>query len=389
MKIQKIELADFRNYESLTLRPGDGINLFFGRNGSGKTNLLEAIHYCALGRSHRVSGDQNVVRIGKKAAGCSVSVQTRLTRHDISVHLQPGESGKKTIYIDQTRAKRFSELMGCLRLVIFSPEDPGMIRGGPSLRRRFLDMMISQLSKPYFIALQQYKSAMDQRNAILKDSRVLQQRIDPMIEDFEEAMTASAVQIFESRSRLIDQLASSSLETYHRVSGREEENFQLSYRCGFKNSDDPGESLRKSLRENREEDRRLGFTSSGPHRDDIYMSLNKKDLKLFASQGQVRTAALSIKLSQLEVLTRDGGDRPVLLLDDVMSELDQVRRMNLLKEIGDTQTFVTCSDETDLADFRDCRAYAVMNENGNASLRETNRGIYDPEPILAEPDFSL
>ena len=388
MKIRKIELTDFRNYESLTLQPGDGINLFFGRNGSGKTNLLEAIHYCALGKSHRVSGDQNVIRVGKKAASCSVSVQTRLTRHDISVTLQPGESGKKTIIIDQTRAKRFSELMGCLRLVIFSPEDLGMLRGGPSLRRRFLDMMISQLSKPYFIALQQYKSAMDQRNAILKDSRVLQRQIDPMIEDFEESMVASAVQIIESRSKMIEQLASSSLETYHRVSGREEENFHLSYRCGFKNSDDPGESLRKALHESREEDRRLGFTSSGPHRDDLYMALNRKDLKLFASQGQVRTAALSIKLSQLEVLTRDGGDRPVLLLDDVMSELDQTRRMNLLREIGETQTFVTCSDETDLADFRDCRAYAVSGENGLASLRETNHGLSDAPLSFSEPDFS-
>ena len=279
--------------------------------------------------------------------------------------------------------------MGCLRLVIFSPEDLGMIRGGPSLRRRFLDMMISQLSRPYFIALQQYNSAMNQRNAILKDSRVTQRQPDPMIEDFENAMVTAAVQIMDNRSRFIDQLAASSLDTYHRISGKEEESFQLSYRCGFKNSDNPGESLRKSLRENREEDRRLGFTSSGPHRDDIYMALNRKDLKLFASQGQVRTAALSIKLSQLEVLTKDGGDRPVLLLDDVMSELDQTRRMNLLREIEDTQTFITCSDETDLADFRDCRAYSVSSESGSAKIRETNHGSFTSSLILTEPDFSI
>lgn len=388
MKIQKIELWNFRNYDRLTLEPGDGINLFFGKNGSGKTNLLEAIHYCALGKSHRINNDLNAVRIGEKEASCSVSVLSGSLKNEIQVRLQPGEAGKKSVWIDRARIRRFSDLMGVLRCVIFSPEDLGMIRGGPSLRRRFLDMMISQLSRPYFIALQQYRLAMDQRNAILKDAKTRQVKPDPMIEDFESAMALAAEQIIETRSHYIDLLSTSSLETYHRLSGQENEDFQLSYHCGFKNSSTPREDMILQLKSNRDEDMRFGMTSCGPHRDDLSMTLNKKDLRLFASQGQVRTAALSVKLSQLNVLHESGGERPVLLLDDVMSELDRARRMNLLREIEDTQTFITCSDETDLEDLSNCRTSLVSSVDGIAQLTQTNMGFVKPAPILSEPDFT-
>ena len=388
MKIQQIELRNFRNYEELQLQPHEGINLFYGRNGSGKTNLLEAVHYCALGKSHRINNDQNAVRIGTEAASCSVRVQSKRVRSEIQVRLQPGESSRKTIYIDHTKIHRFSELMGKLRCVLFSPEDLGMIRGGPALRRRFLDMMISQLSPGYFIALQQYRTAMDQRNAILRTCRMNSTRPDSMIEDFERAMAENAVPILTERSRIGSMLGEKALETYRRISGREEEEFRIQYRSQLMHFTDVKEDMMRALRESREEDQRTGQSSCGPHRDDLGLTLNQKDMKLFASQGQVRTAALSIRLSQLKVIEKNAEDTPVLLLDDVMSELDKVRRMNLLDEIGSTQTFITFSDESDLESYQNNRTYYVSVLDQKGIVQEMKHGSESEALPLRDPDFT-
>ena len=388
MRIIKIELHQFRNYDSLTLNPQDGINLFFGKNGSGKTNLLEAIHYCALGRSHRINQDQNAVQIGQKEASCAVSVQTSLVRNDIMVQIQPNGFGKRVL-IDQKKIRRFSDLMGCLRCVIFSPEDLNMIRGGPSLRRKFLDMMISQMNRNYFIALQQYRISMEQRNAILKDCRIRQIKPYGMIEDFEQAMAQNAVTITEVRQKMTEYLADQALSVYHRISGKENEDFSLIYHSGLKNAENPEKEMLKQLAANREEDMKNGISSFGPHRDDLWMSLNRKDLKSYASQGQVRTAALSIKLSQLHVLRDETGDSPVLLLDDVMSELDKGRRVHLLEEIGKTQTFITCSDESDFEATDQHRIYSVTASEGIADVEEKQHGLAEKDSILSEPDFSF
>ena len=388
MIIKEIELHNFRNYDHKTVIPQEGINLFFGKNGSGKTNLLEAIHYCALGKSHRISHDQNTVRIGEKEGSCSVTVQSRLVRNEITVRLQAGGSGK-SVLIDHKKIRRFSDLMGCLRCVIFSPEDLSMIRGGPSGRRKFLDMMISQMNRNYFIALQQYRVYMEQRNAILRECRINHTRPHEMIADFEQGMAHNAVTIAESRLQMTQLLAEESLSAYHRISGRENEHFQIQYHAGMKNADDPEEEMIRQLAACREEDIKNGFTSYGPHRDDLNLTLNKKDIKMYASQGQVRTAALSIKLSQLHVIRNTTGDAPVLLLDDVMSELDKGRRMNLLNEIGDTQTFITCSDETDLDESDLFRVSYVEAIDGIAQIEEKKHGMMkEPDPVYTEPDFS-
>lgn len=388
MNIRKIELRNFRNYDSLSLEPQDGINIFFGKNGSGKTNLLEAVHYCALGKSHRINRDLNVVRIGQNEASCAVSVQTNLVRNDILVQLQSNEDSQKTVYINQKKIRRFSDLMGCLRCVIFSPEDLGMIRGGPSLRRKFLDMMISQLNREYFIALQQYRISMEHRNSILKECRLKQCLPNPMIEDFEHSMAHYAEIIAESRQKMTQLLAEQALSVYHRISDKNMEDFQIFYHSGIKNTDNPEQEMIRQLFASREEDQKTGFSSFGPHRDDLMMNLNKKDIKMYASQGQVRTAALSLKLSQLFVLKEASGDSPVLLLDDVMSELDKIRRLNLLKEIKNTQTFITCSDESDFDESNEQRIYEVSLADGIARVEKTRCGLPEEKVIFTEPDFS-
>ncbi len=388
MIIEKLTLRNFRNYGETVLTPHAGVNLFFGPNGSGKTNLLEAVHYCALGKSHRITGDQSAVRIGESFAVCGVNVLSGGVRREITVRLMPGEANKKVILLDQKQIRRFSDMMGCLQCVIFSPEDLGLIREGPSLRRRYLDMMISQVNRGYFIALQQYRAGLEQRNALLKTLRAGNGRDGGMLDVFEQAMAAPAAAIVEARRKVIAMLSALAAETYASVSGREKEEFQAGYHSAFRDSADVAGDFMKALRESREEDLRLGVTSAGPHRDDLSLSLNRKNMKVFASQGQIRTAALSLKLAQMKALRALSGEAPVLLLDDVMSELDKNRRMRLVKEISDYQTFITCTDETDLELDGERRTYRVSAPEGTAQLEITNRGEEAPAAELKEPDFS-
>ena len=388
MLIEKLTLRNFRNYEDTVLTPHEGVNLFFGANGSGKTNLLEAIHYCALGKSHRITGDQSVVRIGESFAVCGVSVSTGGVRRDITVRLVPNEVNKKVILLDQKPIRRFSDMMGCLQCVIFSPEDLGLIREGPSLRRRYLDMMISQVNRGYFIALQQYRSGLEQRNALLKTMRQNASDYTGMLEVFEQAMAAPAAVIVAARKKVIAMLAELAAETYRGISGREKEEFQAGYHSAFRETENVEEEFIRLMRENREEDLRLGVTSAGPHRDDLSLSLNRKNMKVFASQGQIRTAALSLKLAQMKALRAMSGEAPVLLLDDVMSELDRDRRTRLVKEISDYQTFITCTDESDLELEGSRRTYHVSAPEGKAVLEETNRGEMREALPLTEPDFT-
>ena len=388
MIIQELTLRNFRNYEDTVLTPHEGVNLFFGANGSGKTNLLEAIHYCALGKSHRITGDQSAVRIGESFAVCGVSVLSGGVRREITVRLVPNEINRKVILLDQKQIRRFSDMMGCLQCVIFSPEDLGLIREGPSLRRRYLDMMISQVNRGYFIALQQYRSGLEQRNALLKNVRANHRGSEGMLEVFEQAMAAPAAVIVAARKKVIALLASLAADTYRGISGRDSEEFLASYHSAFRESENVEEDFIRAMRENREEDLRLGATTAGPHRDDLNLSLNKKNMKVYASQGQIRTAALSLKLAQMKALREMSGEAPVLLLDDVMSELDKDRRMRLVREISDYQTFITCTDESDLELEGSKRTYRVSAPEGKAILEETNPGTVTEKPILKEPDFS-
>ena len=369
MLIEELKLKNFRNYRELALCPHPGVNLFFGRNGSGKTNLLEAIHYCSLGRSHRISNDANAVKNGEAFASSSVSIQNALGRREISVRFHPDEAQKKTILIDRKKITRFSDMMGCLRCVIFSPEDLGLIKEGPSLRRRYLDMMISQVSRGYFIALQQYKAGMDQRNAVIRNMRMNAAGDLSILSAFEEAMAAPAAVIIRERRRVISLLSDIALDTYRRISDTDE-TFCLSYHSSVKEETEIEETLCRLFRENREDDIRMGFTSVGPHRDDLSLTLNKNQMKQFASQGQIRTAALSMKLSQMQILRDLSGEEPVLLLDDVMSELDRKRRACLIGEISSFQTFITCADRDDVDCEKVQQVWSVSAADGGAEVKE-------------------
>ena len=390
MIIHSLKLRNFRNYEEIEILPHPGVNILFGQNGSGKTNLLEAIHYCALGRSHRTSQDKEVVLKGADMAAVGVQLQKSSARMDVQVKLTPNDVRKKSVYVDRKRAGRLSDLMGHVQCVIFSPEDLMLVKEGPSIRRRYLDMMLSQLSTAYFTALQQYQKALDQRNALLREAKKGARLDAAMMDAFEEAMAAQCAVVIPLRRKMVSHTAFIAGEKYESISGRENEQFAMTYECCVPEHEDVAAYAREMLRDNRQEDVFRASTSFGIHREDIALTLKGRDMKVFASQGQIRTAALSMKLAQLEVFRGETGEAPILLLDDVMSELDMTRRTRLLEEISGVQTFITCTDESDLEGCRERRSYQVwMDDAGFGRVKEASAGaeILQDEDEL--DDFDL
>ena len=374
MQIESIKLRDFRNYKELTLAPHPGVNILFGQNGSGKTNLLEAIHYCALGRSHRTSQDREVVRRDQPMAAIGVQLKKNGVRTDVTVKLTPGEMRRKTVFIDQKRASKLSDLMGRVQCVIFSPEDLMLVKEGPSIRRRFLDMMLSQLSTSYFIALQQYQKALDQRNAMLRNARRGDMMDNALMDAFEEAMAVPCETIIPLRRQFVRMTGELAMAKYAAISGRDQEIFEMVYQCCLPSDEQIAKQVKGFLAQSRKDDIMRGSTSFGIHREDIGLLLSGRDMKVFASQGQIRTAALSMKLAQLEIFRNVSGEAPILLLDDVMSELDMSRRTRLLQEITGVQTFITCTDETDLEGCLEKRSYHVSAKDGAAMMEESSAG---------------
>ncbi len=390
MIIHSLKLRNFRNYEEIEILPHPGVNILFGQNGSGKTNLLEAIHYCALGRSHRTSQDKEVVLKGADMAAVGVQLQKTGTRMDVQVKLTPNDVRKKSVYVDRKRAGRLSDLMGHVQCVIFSPEDLMLVKEGPSIRRRYLDMMLSQLSTAYFTALQQYQKALDQRNALLREAKKGARLDAAMMDAFEEAMAGQCAVVIPLRRKMVSHTAFIAGEKYESISGRENEQFHMAYKCCVPENEDVAAYARETLRDSRQEDVFRGSTGFGIHREDIVLTLKGRDMKVFASQGQIRTAALSMKLAQLEVFRGETGEAPILLLDDVMSELDMTRRTRLLEEISGVQTFITCTDESDLEGCRERRSYQVwMDDAGFGRVKEASAGeeVRQDEDVL--DDFEL
>ena len=370
MVVRKIRVKTFRNYEKLELEMSPGINLLFGANGSGKTNLLEAVHYCALGRSHRTTQDKEVIARDQDMAACGVTLEKRDGTHDIAIKLLASGEKRKQVFIDGKRAPRLAQMMGMLQCVIFSPEDLDLVKGGPSVRRRFLDMLLSQLSTSYFTALQSYQQALNQRNSLLRSMKFSDSRKNfDTLELWEDAMARAAAVILPARADCCQRLAVEAGKRYQSISGREEENFTLTYLPCIQESEHLREQMMQQLSQHREEDLRRGTSTFGIHREDIGLTIRAKDMRLFASQGQIRTAALAMKLSELSVFQDLAGEPPVLLLDDVMSELDLTRRTRLLDEIRGVQTIITCTDESDLAQREKYYPLHVsMNEQGLAQV---------------------
>ena len=371
MLVKKISLRSFRNYTSAVLVPAEGITVLHGKNGAGKTNLLEGIHLCALGRSHRVSKDSDMIKSGEERARVTVSCVRTDGRHEVSVTLGSTGQRAKQVLINNKAPRRLGEMMGHVTCVIFSPEDLQLVREGPSFRRRFMDMLLSQRSNAYFYALQKYVVALGQRNALLRAMRgIMDEAYAPQLAIWEEQLAREGAEILRGRYRLAVELERLAAENYAYLAANERERLRLRYRGAVAAEENQPERLLALLEKNRAEDVRRGVTGIGPHRDDLLLTLSQRDMRTFASQGQVRSAALAMKLSEITLLTESHGETPVLLLDDVMSELDMDRRRLLLSRISGIQTLVTCTDESDFPKERVDKRVLVCAGEDQAELND-------------------
>ena len=357
MQVKTIRLKNFRNYEQALIEPDAGVTVFTGQNAQGKTNIIEALHLCCLGRSHRTPRDEELIRWGCDDALVRTQTTQRDGTHEVSILLSKRQKRKKTVRIGARQAERIGELLGHVCGVLFSPEDLMIIKSGPAERRRFIDMELSQLRPAYFYALQRAQRALNQRNALLREI-AREPSLVSRLDMWDEQLAVCGGEIAENRREAVAALSQCAQEAHAALTdGREM--LAIRYVSQAADAEKPAQRLLERMRAARSEDLRRMTTTVGVHRDDLYITIDGKEARTYASQGQQRSAVLSLKLAQLELAERERGEAPVLMLDDVMSELDPGRRRQLIERIDRVQTFVTCTDLSDLAGARQGAVYRV------------------------------
>ena len=335
MRLQRLSLRNYRNYERLDLEPAPGLNVFLGSNGQGKTNLLESIALTALSASPRARRESELV--GPLVSACRVEadVESGGHRREVTIDVRvEKERARREIRVDGVR-RRAAELPGVVRIALFWPDDLGLVKGGPELRRRFLNQLLVQIEPGYAAALASYSRVLEQRNHLLK--RIWSgEEGRGALEIWDEELVRHGLLLTAARLRAVAELAPLAAGFHARVSGGE----QLEVRY-LGPPDDLAGAVHKSM----QEDLRRGLTSVGPHRDDLEISIDGRDARGFGSQGQQRTAVVSLKQAEAALSRARSGEAPILLLDDVLSELDASRRRALLEEVGlDSQVVITAVD---------------------------------------------
>ena len=340
MIIKSIELKNFRNYENLNISFDEGTNILYGDNAQGKTNVLEAAYISGTTKSHKGSKDKELIRFNEQESHIRTIVEKKqpgtdvLKEYQIDLHLKHNKS--KGIAINQIPIKKASELFGILNMVFFSPEDLNIIKEGPAERRKFLDFELCQLDKIYMADLTNYNKILNQRNKLLKDM-VYRPDLGDTLPIWDMQLVETGKKIIRRRKKFIEELNEIVYGIHSNISGGKEE-LILKYEP---NIDDI--FFEDELNRAKSKDIKMCMTSVGPHRDDMLFSISGIDIRKFGSQGQQRTSALSLKLSEIELVKRTIHDTPVLLLDDVLSELDSNRQNYLLNSISDIQTLITCT----------------------------------------------
>lgn len=343
MKIKSLRLKDYRNYDLLKLDFDAAANIFYGDNAQGKTNILEAVYLSGITKSHRGAKDRDLIQFGKEEAHIETVVEKKGIEYQLDMHLK--KNSPKGIAVNKIPIRKASELFGIVNLVFFSPEDLNIIKNGPSERRRFVDMELSQLDRVYLSDLYNYNRVVNQRNHLLKGSKDSGNIMDTL-DIWDLQLIQYGNKIIERRKEFIKQVNEIISSVHKKLTGAKED-IQLIYEPSNGNL-----TLEQTLIRNRERDMRIKSTSVGPHRDDICFMSGDLDIRRFGSQGQQRTAALSLKLSEIELVKQAIKDTPVLLLDDVLSELDKHRQNYLLDSINDIQTLITCTGVEDFVNHR-------------------------------------
>lgn len=339
MYIKNIKLQNFRNYIKQEITLEKGINLFYGNNAQGKTNVIESIFLCSIGKSFRAKKDKELINFEKNNLFLEINYEKKDRTGKIKYLIQ---NDNKEIFVNDIKLKKLSELLGNINIVLFSPEDINIIKDGPDKRRRFLNILISQLRPNYVYVYNLYQKTLEQKNTYLKKITI-DRKDDDLLNIYDEKLVEYAEVINKYRNEFINKLKEK-IENIHKNVTEEKETLKIKYisDCYEK------EKYLLALKSNREKDIERGFTSCGVHRDDIYFFINGKKVDVFGSQGQQRTTILTLKLAELEVIKDEIGESPVLLLDDFMSELDNNRKMNFLKNIKNTQIIITCTDEINI-----------------------------------------
>lgn len=374
MQLQSIELHHYRNYESLQLQIGAGVNIFIGPNAQGKTNLLEAIHVLALTKSHRTSKDRELIAWNGQTAIIRADLERRYGNLKLELQLSP--QGKKA-KLNGLEQRKLSGFVGSLNVVLFAPEDLDIVKGAPGVRRRFMDMEIGQVHPGYLYDHQQYQRILQQRNNYLKTTNPSASQAD-LLAVWNEQLASYGVKMMQRRKNFIYHLQQWAEKIHSGITAGTEK-LEVAYKPSFGyegGGDGEAEDATSlfqqfmiKLTQNKEQEFRRGMTLIGPHRDDLAFAINGKDVQSFGSQGQQRTAALSLKLAELELMREEIGEYPVLLLDDVLSELDQKRQTQLIETFQSrVQTFITTTglESVNMSRLRDA---AVFHVQGGALMQ--------------------
>jgi DNA replication and repair protein RecF len=343
MIIKSLELENYRNYKSLKIEFDKGVNILYGDNAQGKTNILESIYVSATARSHKGARDKDIINFDSEEGHIKTLLDKDGLERRVDMHLRRSKS--KGVAVDKVRIKKTAELLGILNVVFFSPEDLSIIKNAPAERRKFANMELCQLDQIYLYNLNNYNKIMTQRNNILKEINFRPDYRD-MLSIYDSQLISYGKKLIARRHQFCDEM-NSILESIHKSLSGNKEVLEMRY-APMVTEDEYEDRLKADT----DRDIRYKMTSAGPHRDDFVFLSNGIDLRTYGSQGQQRTAALSLKLSEIELVKRITKDNPVLLLDDVLSELDSNRQTHLLNSIGDIQTIITCTGLDDFVNNR-------------------------------------
>ncbi|NLM96484.1 MAG: DNA replication/repair protein RecF [Halanaerobiaceae bacterium] len=367
MFVSKINLVNYRNLNRVLLDLSPNLNILAGDNGQGKTNLLESLYLMATTSSHRTNIDKDLINWEKDKAWINVLVEKKNYNTKLSMIL---EGSKKKFMINNTPLERKYEFLGNLNVVLFSPEDLYLVKGGPSYRRDFINTELSQVSNYYSKLLSEYNHILQQRNNLLKNIRDYGNKNYDVLDILDEKLVSTGTKIIEKRLEVIEKLQILARLNQRRITNGSE-NLILNYECSIGRGLDNIEVIfRKELEDNRDEEIRKGYSLFGPHRDDIIFKVNGIDIRKYGSQGQQRTTALALKRAELQFMKSETGEYPDLILDDFFLELDEGRKNTLIEIIADSiQTIITTTDINILDNFKNSNYKIFEVKKGDITLR--------------------
>ena len=341
MWIKEIKLNNFRNYDEEIIELKENINVFYGENAQGKTNIIESVFLCSMGKSFKTQNDKELIKFEKEKAIVELNFEKKDRKGNIKIQI----SNRKNIFLNDIKLKKLSDLLGNLNVVLFTPEDIDILKGSPQKRRKFLNIMISQLRPNYVYILNLYLKTLEQRNNYLKLIK-LENKDENLLDIWDEKLAEYGEKIYKYRREFIEKIKEK-IYAIHSNFTDNNENIEIKYFSDF----DSEKNFLDLLKSRRKLDIIKGFTTKGIHRDDFMIYINNKEVSTYGSQGQNRSAILSLKLSELQVIYDEIGEYPILLLDDFMSELDEKRKKNFLKNIKDIQVIITCTEKIMFENF--------------------------------------